>query len=52
LLGDRFTGLEKIPQAVKKIETEMKDAAKALDFEKAAHLRDLIKKLKFLALEL
>ena len=52
LLGDRFTTLEKVPQAVKKIEIEMKEAAIALDFEKAAKLRDMIKKLKFLALEI
>jgi excinuclease ABC subunit B len=52
LLGDRFTTLEKVPYAVKKIEIEMKEAAIALDFEKAAKLRDMIKKLKFLALEI
>jgi excinuclease ABC subunit B len=52
LLGDRFTTLEKVPAVVKKIETEMKEAAIALDFEKAAQLRDLVKRLKFLALEI
>ena len=52
LLGDRFTTLEKLPSVVKKLEGEMKEAAIALDFEKAAQLRDLIKKLKFLALEI
>jgi excinuclease ABC subunit B len=52
LLGDRFVSLEKIPQAVKKLDTEMKEAAVSLDFEKAAKLRDLIKRIKFLALEI
>ena len=52
LLGDRFVSLEKIPQAVKKLENEMKEAAIALDFEKAAQMRDLIKRIKFLALEI
>jgi excinuclease ABC subunit B len=52
LLGDRFTSLEKLPQVVKKLEVEMKEAAIALDFEKAAKMRDLIKRVKFLALEI
>jgi excinuclease ABC subunit B len=52
LLGDRFVSLEKIPQAVKKLDAEMKEAAVSLDFEKAAKLRDLIKRIKFLALEI
>ena len=31
---------------IENIEMEMKDAAKALDFEKAAELRDLLLELK------
>ena len=52
LLGERFISIDKIPQAVKKLDGEMKEAAIALDFEKAAKLRDLIKRIRFLALEI
>ena len=49
LLGERFKGIEKIPALLKKIEKEMKEAASNLEFEKAAELRDLIKRVKFLS---
>ncbi len=49
LLGERFKGIEKIPAVLKKIEKEMKEAASNLEFEKAAELRDLIKRVKFLS---
>jgi excinuclease ABC subunit B len=52
LLGPRFVSLEKIPQTLKKIEKEMKEAASNLEFEKAAELRDLMKRVKFLSLEI
>jgi excinuclease ABC subunit B len=52
LLGDRFTTLEKIPQVIKKMQIEMKEAAIALQFEKAAELRDVVRRLKELSLEL
>ncbi len=38
--------LEQIPDAIVQLEVEMKKAAKDLDFEKAATLRDRIKKLR------
>lgn len=50
LLGSRFTTLEKVPSVVKKMESEMKEAAVNLQFEKAAELRDLIRRIKTLAL--
>lgn len=52
LLGDRFVSLEKLPSTLKKMETEMKEAAQNLQFEKAAELRDVLRKIKFLSLEL
>ena len=50
LLGSRFTTLEKVGAVVKKMETEMKEAAVNLQFEKAAELRDVIRKVRHLAL--
>ena len=38
--------LEQIPDAIVQLEVEMKKAAKDLDFEKAATLRDRIKQLR------
>ena len=52
LLGDRFTSMDKISNVVRKMEMEMKEAAKNLEFEKAAELRDVIKRVKLLSLEL
>ena len=52
LLGTRFTSIEKLPRTLKKMEDEMREAAKNLEFEKAAELRDVIKKVKALSLEL
>ncbi len=52
LLGSRFVSLEKIPQVLKKMEVEMKEAAKNLEFEKAAEMRDLIRRVRLLSLEL
>jgi excinuclease ABC subunit B len=43
---------EQLPQIVAALEAEMKDAAKALDFEKAAQLRDRLIALKDLQLGL
>jgi excinuclease ABC subunit B len=37
---------DKIPSIIKQLEKEMKQAAKSLEFERAAELRDRIKKLK------
>lgn len=52
LLGDRFTSLEKLPATVRKMEAEMREAAKNLEFEKAAELRDMLRQLKMLSLEI
>lgn len=38
--------LEDIPEAISKLELQMKEAAKKLEFEEAAKLRDRIKKLR------
>ncbi len=50
--GEYFISFEKVPQAIAKMETDMKAAAKALQFEKAAELRDRLKQLKMLNLGL
>jgi excinuclease ABC subunit B len=52
LLGDRFVSLEKLPSTMKKMENEMKEAATNLQFEKAAEIRDVLRKVKLLSLEL
>jgi excinuclease ABC subunit B len=41
-----------IPQAIRRLEIEMKAAAKNLEFERAAELRDRIRSLKQKDLEL
>ena len=38
--------LEELPELIEKLEIKMKDAAKELNFEEAANLRDRIKKLR------
>jgi excinuclease ABC subunit B len=50
--GDFFTTLGELPRTIGKMEVEMKDAARAMQFEKAAELRDRIKRLKILNLSL
>jgi len=52
LLGSRYTGLDKLQNVIRKMEGEMKEAAKNLEFEKAAELRDVIKRVRLLSLEL
>ncbi len=49
LLGDRFKNLESLPRVVKKMENEMRESAKALEFEKAAELRDTLRRVKALS---
>ncbi|MDR3607231.1 MAG: excinuclease ABC subunit UvrB [Oligoflexia bacterium] len=48
--GEYFTSLEKLAATIAKMEDEMKLAAKAMQFERAAELRDRIKRLKILNL--
>jgi excinuclease ABC subunit B len=50
--GEYFTSLEKLAGTIGKMEEEMKAAAKGMQFERAAQLRDRIKKLKILNLGL
>ena len=38
--------IEELPDLIEKLEIKMKDAAKELNFEEAANLRDRIKKLR------
>ncbi|GGA14324.1 hypothetical protein CYANOKiyG1_27810 [Okeania sp. KiyG1] len=38
--------MDDVPELIKKLETQMKEAAKNLEFEEAAKLRDRIKYLR------
>ena len=49
---EEYSALKNIPKIVKKLRKEMLDAAKDLNFEKAAGLRDRIKKLELRELSL
>jgi excinuclease ABC subunit B len=48
--GDFFTKIEEIPKIVSAMESEMREAAKAMQFERAAEIRDRIKRVKMLSL--
>jgi excinuclease ABC subunit B len=50
--GDYFTTLDALTKTIGKMESDMKDAARAMQFEKAAELRDRVKRLKILNLSL
>lgn len=50
--GDAFTTLEELPKTIAALDKEMREAAKAMQFERAAELRDRIKRLKILNLSL
>ncbi|MBC7692442.1 MAG: excinuclease ABC subunit UvrB [Methylotenera sp.] len=52
LAGDYFTTLGKLGETVAHMESDMKDAARAMQFEKAAEMRDRLKRLKMLQLAL
>jgi excinuclease ABC subunit B len=52
LAGEYFTSVEEIPVMIGKMSLDMQDAAKAMNFETAAELRDRIKRLKMLSLGL
>jgi excinuclease ABC subunit B len=43
---DRYRSLDEIEAEIKGLEKQMREAAKALEFEKAAELRDRLKKLR------
>jgi excinuclease ABC subunit B len=50
--GEYFTKPEEIPRAISKMDSAMREAAKDMQFEKAAELRDRIRRLKVLNLGL
>ncbi|MCM2278689.1 MAG: excinuclease ABC subunit UvrB [Oligoflexia bacterium] len=50
LAGEFFTSVEKLSSTVRKMEEEMRAAAKEMQFERAAELRDRIKRLKVFSL--
>jgi excinuclease ABC subunit B len=50
LAGEYFFGIDRIGDTVARMEKEMRDEAKALRFEKAAALRDRVRRLKMLEL--
>ncbi len=52
LAGEFFTSLSELPQSLQKMQGAMRQAAESLQFEKAAALRDRIKRLKLAALAL
>jgi excinuclease ABC subunit B len=52
LAGEFFKGLENLGDTINRMEKEMRDEAKALRFEKAAELRDRIRRLKMIELGL
>jgi excinuclease ABC subunit B len=50
--GEYFTTLEALPRSIAKMESEMKESARKLEFETAARLRDRVRRLKVLNLEI
>jgi excinuclease ABC subunit B len=48
--GDYFISMGELQKSIGKMEGDMKDAARAMQFERAADLRDRIKRLKILSL--
>ena len=52
LLGPRFVSVEKLKSTLNKLENEMKTSAQNLEFEKAAELRDVIRQVRALSLDL
>jgi excinuclease ABC subunit B len=45
--GHYFRGLDQLNQALERMEKDMKAAAQELEFEKAANLRDRVRKIKY-----
>jgi excinuclease ABC subunit B len=50
--GERYIPREEIPRLIQDLEREMREAARRLEFERAAELRDQIKELKEMEIEL
>jgi len=49
---DAYASVKELPEVIREFKKEMKQAAKDLEFEKAAQLRDRIKELSELMLEM
>lgn len=52
LAGEFFLSMDRLGESISRMEREMKDEAKALRFEKAAELRDRVRRLKIIELRL
>jgi excinuclease ABC subunit B len=52
LAGPLFKGIESIPSLAPALEKQMREAARAMEFEKAAEIRDRLKRIKALSLGL
>lgn len=52
LAGEYFTKMDELPRTISKMEAEMREFAKAMQFERAAELRDRLRQLKTLSLGL
>lgn len=52
LAGEHFISIDKMSRTAVDMEKEMREAAKAMQFERAAELRDRLKRLKLLSLGL
>jgi excinuclease ABC subunit B len=52
LAGDYFTSIAELPRSIAKMENAMREAAREMKFERAAELRDRLKRLKVVALGL
>ncbi|MCI0529539.1 MAG: UvrB/UvrC motif-containing protein, partial [Nitrospira sp.] len=50
--GEAYIPKEEIPNLIQSLEREMREAARRLEFERAAELRDRIKELKEMELEI
>jgi excinuclease ABC subunit B len=50
--GEAYIPKEEIPHLIQSLEREMREAARRLEFEKAAELRDRLKELKAMEIEL
>jgi excinuclease ABC subunit B len=52
IAGEYFLGMERLKDSIARMEQEMREEAKSLRFEKAADLRDRVRRLKLIELSL
>ncbi len=52
IAGEYFLGVDRLKDSIARMEQEMREEAKALRFEKAAELRDRVRRLKLIELSL